>query len=78
MKGTITVPNTETAESPNNRNKEVVFKNFVQFTDYIGELNNMQIDNAEDIDVVMNMYNLIEYSENDSQTSGSLWEHYRD
>ena len=38
----------------------------------------MQIDNAEDIDVVMNMYNLIEYSENDSQTSGSLWEHYRD
>ena len=78
MKGTITVPNTETAEAPNNRNKEVVFKNFVQFTDYIGELNNMQIDNAEDIDVVMNMYNLIEYSENDSQTSGSLWEHYRD
>ena len=78
MKGTITVPNTETAEAPNNRNKEVVFKNFVQFTDYIGELNNMQIDNAEDIDVVMNMYNLIEYSEKDSQTSGSLWEHYRD
>ena len=38
----------------------------------------MQVDNAKDIDVVMLMYNLIEYSENYSETSGSLWQHYRD
>ena len=38
---------------------------------------NTQIDNAKDIDVVMNMYNLTEYSENYSPTSGSLWQYYR-
>ena len=38
---------------------------------------NTQIDNAKDIDVVMNMYNLTEYSENYSSTSGSLWQYYR-
>ena len=42
--------------------------------------NNTQIDNAKDIDVVMPMYNLIEYSDDYSKTSGSLWlwQHYRD
>ena len=36
------------------------------------------MDNAKDIDKVMPMYNLIEYSDNYSKTSGSLWHHYRD
>ena len=36
------------------------------------------MDNAKDIDVVMNMYNLIEYSENYSQGPGSLSQYYRD
>ena len=57
---TITVPNTGTAAPPNNRNNEVVFKNWAPFTDCISEINNMQIVNAKEIDVVMNMYNLIE------------------
>ena len=39
---------------------------------------NTQIDNAKDIDIVMNMYNLIKYSENYSQTSGGLWLCYKD
>ena len=41
-------------------------------------MNNTQVDNAKDLDVVMPVYNLIEYSENYSKTSGSLWQYYRD
>ena len=43
------------------------------FTGYIGKINNTQIDNAKDLDVVMLMYNLLEYSDNYSKTSGILW-----
>ena len=38
----------------------------------------MEIDNAQDIDIVMPMYNLIEYSDNYSKKSGSLWKHCKD
>ena len=38
------------------------------------KITNTQIDNAKDIDVVMSMYDLIEYSNNYSKTSGSLWQ----
>ena len=48
------------------------------FTDYIGEINNTQINNSKDIDIVIPMYNLIEYSNNYSKTTGSLCQHYRD
>ena len=44
----------------------------------MSELNNTQIDNAKDIDIVMPMYNLIEYSNNYSKTSGSLWQYHKD
>ena len=50
----------------------------LQFTDYISEINNTEIDNAKDIDVVMTMYSLIEYSKNYSKTSVSLWQYYID
>ena len=53
-------------------------ENFTQFNDCISEINNTQIDNANDIDVVMPTYKLIEYSFNYSKTSRSLWEYYRD
>ena len=69
--GTITVPNTGTAATPNNRNKKVI-------TDCISERNSKEIDHATDIDVVMPMYNLIKYSDNYSKTSGSLLQYYRD
>ena len=49
-----------------------------EFTDWISEINNRQIDNAKETDVVMSMYNLIEYSDNYSETSASLWQYYRD
>ena len=42
------------------------------------KINNTYIDNAEDLDIVMPMYNLLEYSDNYSITSGSLWNYYRD
>ena len=62
----------------NNNDKELVFKNCAPFTDCISEINSAQIDNDKDIDVVMPMYNLIEYSDNYSKTSGSLWQYHRD
>ena len=52
---------------------KVTFKNCAPFTNCISEINNTQIDNANDFDIVMNMYNLIEYSDNHAKTSGSLW-----
>ena len=78
VKGTITVNNTETAAASNNRNKKVIFKNCAPFTNCISEINNTQVDNAKDIDIVMSMYNLIEYSDNYSKTYGSLWQHCKD
>ena len=66
VKGTITVNNTA-AGSTNaiNAKKKVIFKNCAPFITCISETNNTQADNAKDIDVVMPMYNLIEYSYND-------------
>ena len=59
----------------NNTNKKVIFKNCSQFTNCVSKINNTQIDNTEYIDIVMSMYNLIEYSDNYSKTSGSLWQY---
>ena len=52
----------------------MVFKTCAPFTDCINEINNTQVDNAKEIDVVMPMYNLIEYSDNCLKTSRSLWQ----
>ena len=60
------------------RDKGVTFKNCAPFTKCISRINNTDIDNAQDIDIVMPMYNLIEYSNNYSKTSGSLWQYYKD
>ena len=53
-------------------------KNWAPFTKCITIINGTDIDNAQDIDIVMPMYSLIEYSDNYSKTSGSLWQHYKD
>ena len=47
-------------------------------TKCISRINNTDIDNAQDIDIVMPMHNLIECSDNYSKTSGSLWQYYKD
>ena len=44
----------------------------------ISKINNRLIDNAEYLDIVMSIYNLIEYSKNYRKTIGSLWNYYRD
>ena len=78
VKGSITVPNNGTTTAPNNRNKNVIFKNCASFTNCINKIKNTQVDKAHDIDVVMSMYNLIEYSDAYSKTLESLWQYYRD
>ena len=60
------------------RDKGVTIKNCAPFTKYISRTNNTDIDNTQDIDIVMPMYNLIEYSDTYSKTSGSLWQYYKD
>ena len=79
VKGNISVNNTAAVDADaNNTNQKVIFKNYAPFTDCISKINNTQVDNAKDIDIVMPMYNLIEYSDNYSKTSGSLWQYCKD
>ena len=76
----IVVKGTITDVRPNNtkRNKATAFKNNAQFINCISKINGVKIDNAEDLDVAMPIYNLLEYSKNYKKTSGSLWSYYRD
>ena len=77
VKGTITVPNTEVAGAAiNNTNEKVIFKNWAPFTDCITKINNTQVDDAQKIDIVMPMYNLIEHSDAYSKASVILWQYY--
>ena len=79
VKGHITANNTVAdSAAANNTNKKVIFKSCAQFTYCISKTNNTQVDNAKDIDIVMPMYNLIEYSNNYSKKSGSLWRYCKD
>ena len=60
------------------RQADVIFKNCAPFVKCINRINNTDIDTAQDIDIVMAMYNLIEYSDNYSKTTGSLGQYYKD
>ena len=81
VKGTITITGAvadAAARQTDERDKGVAFKNCVPFINCISEINNTQVDNAKDIDIVMPMYNLIEYSDNYAKATGSLWQYFRD
>ena len=79
FKGTITVNNTAAAGADaNNTNKKVIFKKCAPFTNCVSEINNAQVNNAKDTDILMLMYDLIEYSDNYSKTSGRLWQYCKD
>ena len=81
VKGTITITGAGVdadARQADERDKGVTFKNCAPITKCISRINNIDKDNAHDIDIVMAMYNLIEYSDNYSKTSGSLWQYYKD
>ena len=81
VKGTITITGAgadAATRQADERNRGVAFKNCAPFINCISEINNTQVDNAKDIDIVMPMYNLIEYSDNYAKTTGSLWQYFRD
>ena len=65
---TITVPNTAPTGAAANNRKNIRIINCAPFTNCISVISNTQIDNAKDIDIVMHMYNLTEYSDNYSKT----------
>ena len=81
VKGTITITGAgdDAGErQADERNKVVTFKNCSPFTKCMYRINNTDIDNAHDIDIVMPMYNLIEYSDNYSKASGILFQYFKD
>ena len=57
---------------------QIKFKNCAPFTKCISRINNIETDNVKYIDIVMQMYNLLEYSNNYSKISGSLLQYYKD
>ena len=78
VKGTITVPNMAAAGVVvNNTNKKVIYKNCAPFTNVITKVNNSQI-NAYYNNIVMPMYNIKDYSDAHSKSSGSLWQYWRE
>ena len=76
VKGTITVANTGTDAALNDVDKKVIFKNCALFTSCINSINFTQIDDAQLIDVVMSMRNLIE-NKNHLEFYGNFVEMYR-
>ena len=81
FKGRITITgagDNGAATQADEKNKGVIFKNFTPFINCKSEIDNIEIDNAKNIYIVMPMYNLIQYSDNYSKKSGSLWQYYRD
>ena len=67
------------ARQADEREKNVAFKNSSPFTPCKSEINHVEIDHCQDINIIMPMYNLIEYNyDNYEKASGCLWQYYRD
>ena len=78
FKGKITITGAGADVASRQVDKGVIFKNWAPFINCKIEINDIEIDNDKDIDIVVPMYNLIEYNDNYFRTSGSLWQYYRD
>ena len=81
VKGTIRITGARddtTVRRSDRRNKSVIFKNCAPFTKCIKKINGTETNNAQDIDIVMPMYNLRQYSDSYSKTSGSLSQYFKD
>ena len=82
VKGTITVTAPGANNGANNirdkRNRPLILKNNALFVSCITRINGELIEDADDLDIVMSMYNLLEYSKNYRKTIGSLYNYYRD
>ena len=74
-KGRISVTDTDAA---NKKDKKLTFKNNALFMPCVSKINNTFINNVEELDIVMPMYNMLGYCDNYSITSRSLWNYYRD
>ena len=76
VKGKITITGAgddAAARQADERDTGVAFKNCAPFINCISDINNTQIDNCKDVDIVMPLYNLLEYSDNYAKTTRSLW-----
>ena len=81
LRGTITITGAgddAAEERADERNKGVIYKNCAPFISSKIEIGNTEIDNAKVVDVVQPMSNLIEYTDNYSETSGNFWQYYKD
>ena len=76
VKGTITVAGVSNYSC--RKNRPLAFKSNAPFIGCISNINNTLINNVEDLDVVMPVYNMIEYIKTYRNTTGSLWNYYRD
>ena len=76
VKGIVTVSANQ--RDREEMNKQVSLKNNVPFISCISKITGLLVGNAEDLDIVMPMYNLLEYSKNYLKTSDSLWNYYGD
>ena len=77
----IVVEETATIAGASNRGRKdrpLAFKNNAPLIGCTSKINGVQTDNAEDLDAVMPMYNLLEYSKNYRKTTDSLWNYYKD
>ena len=77
VKGTIDLL-AAAANKNDKTQKNVALRNNATLRSCISKINSALIDNAGDLDIAMSVYNLLEYSQNYSMTSGSLWNYYRD
>ena len=79
VNGTITVTANAGANNiRDKRNRKLILKNNAPFVSCITRINGKLIEDADDLDVVMPMYNLLEYSKSYRKTIGSLYNYYRD
>ena len=71
----IVAEGTLTVKDPNNNayDKKLALKSNTPLTSCISKINNTLIDNAENLDIVMSMNNLIKYSKNYRKITASLW-----
>ena len=79
VNGTITVrANAGANNTRDKKGRKLILKNNAPFVSCITRINNELIEDADDLDIVMPMYNLLEYSKNYRKTIGSLYNYYRD
>ena len=82
VKGTIMITALGANDGVNNirdkKNRTLILKNNVPFVSCITRINGELIEDADDLDIVMPMSNLLEYSKNYRKTIGSLYNYYRD